>query len=175
MPNPRLFLIDGSGLCYRAYYAIAGLATSTGQPTGAVFGFINILNKLLKKAPEYLACCFDVSKDTHRKKIYKDYKINRPSAPEEMLSQMGLIKEALSAYHIPALEAEGYEADDLIASVCAKAKASGLDVVIISSDKDLLQLVEDGVSVFDPKKTRKGLFILKRRSRPGSGSAQRAF
>ena len=156
MPNPRLFLIDGSGLCYRAYYAIAGLATSTGQPTGAVFGFINILNKLLKKAPEYLACCFDVSKDTHRKKIYKDYKINRPSAPEEMLSQMGLIKEALSAYHIPALEAEGYEADDLIASVCAKAKASGLDVVIISSDKDLLQLVEDGVSVFDPKKDKEG-------------------
>ncbi|HLD40683.1 MAG TPA: DNA polymerase, partial [Candidatus Omnitrophota bacterium] len=156
MPNPRLFLIDGSGLCYRAYYAIPGLATSTGQPTGAVFGFINILNKLLKKDPEYLACCFDVSKDTHRKKIYKDYKINRPSAPEEMISQIGLIKEALSAYHIPALEAEGYEADDLIASVCAKARTSGLDVVIISSDKDLLQLVEDGVSVFDPRKDKEG-------------------
>ncbi len=156
MPNPRLFLIDGSGLCYRAYYAISGLATSAGQPTGAVFGFINILNKLLKKDPEYLACCFDVSKDTHRKKIYKDYKINRPSAPEEMISQIGLIKEALSAYHIPALEAQGYEADDLIASVCAKAKANGLDVLIISSDKDLLQLVEPGVSVFDPKKDKEG-------------------
>ncbi len=156
MPNPRLFLIDGSGLCYRAYYAISGLATSAGQPTGAVFGFINILNKLLKKKPEYLACCFDVSKDTHRKKIYKDYKINRPSAPEEMISQIGLIKEALSAYHIPALESEGYEADDLIASVCLKAKDRGLDVVIISSDKDLLQLVEDGVSVFDPRKDKEG-------------------
>lgn len=158
MPHPKLYLIDGSGLCYRAYYGLLGLSTSYGQPTGAVFGFINILNKILKENnPDYLVCCFDVSRDTFRKAQYKDYKINRPQMPDELASQIGLIKETVSAYNIQICELEGYEADDLIATFVKRAKEKDLDVVIVSSDKDILQLVDEKAKVFDPKKNKDGL------------------
>lgn len=158
MPLPKLYLIDSSGLCYRAYYALSGLTTSYGQPTGAVFGFINILNKILKDdKPDYVVCCFDISRDTFRKERYKDYKINRPKTPDELSSQIGLIKEVVSAYNIRICELEGYEADDLIATFAKRAKEKDLDVVVVSSDKDILQLVDEKVKVFDPKKNKDGL------------------
>ena len=152
MSNPRLYLIDGSGLCYRAYYALSNFATSYGQPTGAVFGFVNILNKILKDAPEYIVCCFDVSRETFRQKKYKEYKIQRPPAPQGLSAQMDLIKETVSAYNITVSELAGYEADDLIAGFARIAKENSWDTVIVSSDKDLLQLVDERVKVFEPKK-----------------------
>lgn len=157
MSNSKIYLIDVSGLCYRAYYAILGLATSYGQPTGAVFGFINILNKILKEKPEYLACCFDVSRQTFRQKKYKDYKINRPAMPDGLSSQMQLIREVVCAYNIVVSELEGFEADDVIATLSRKAKEKSLDVFIVSSDKDILQLVDEKVKVLDPKKDKEGL------------------
>lgn len=159
MPNPALYLIDATGLCYRAYYAMPALYSSLGQPTGAVFGFINILNKILKQDPEYLACCFDVSRETFRQKKYKEYKIHRPAMPDELSSQMNLIREAVSSYNVLASELEGYEADDLIATLAKKAREKSLEVVVVSSDKDLLQLVSDKVKVFDPKKDKSGLLF----------------
>ena len=152
MSNPRLYLIDGTGLCYRAYYALPNFTTSYGQPTGAVFGFVNILNKILKDAPEYVVCCFDVSRETFRQKKYQEYKIHRPPAPEGLSAQMGLIKEVVSAYNITVSELAGYEADDLIASFARIAQENSWDTVIVSSDKDLLQLVNARVKVFEPKK-----------------------
>ncbi|TAN62829.1 DNA polymerase I [bacterium] len=159
MPNPALYLIDATGLCYRAYYALPALYSSLGQPTGAVFGFINILNKILKENPEYLACCFDVSRETFRQKKYKEYKIHRPAMPDELSSQMNLIGEAVSSYNVLAFELEGYEADDLIATLAKKAREKFLEVVVVSSDKDMLQLVDDKVKVFDPKKDKSGLLF----------------
>lgn len=152
MSNPRLYLIDGSGLCYRAYYALTNFTTSYGQPTGAVFGFVSILNKILKDAPEYIVCCFDVSRETFRQKKYKEYKIQRPPAPQGLSAQMDLIKEVVSAYNITVSELAGYEADDLIASFARIAGENSWDTVIVSSDKDLLQLVDERVKVFEPKK-----------------------
>lgn len=159
MPNPALYLIDATGLCYRAYYALPALYSSLGQPTGAVFGFINILNKILKENPEYLACCFDVSRETFRQKKYKEYKIHRPAMPDELSSQMSLIREVVSSYNVLASELEGYEADDLIATLARKAKEKSLGVVVVSSDKDMLQLVSDKVKMFDPKKDKSGLLF----------------
>lgn len=158
MLNPRLYLIDVSGLVYRAHYAISGLSTSYGQPTGAVFGFVNILNKILKENPDYVVCCFDVSRDTFRQKKFKEYKMHRPPAPVELISQMQYVREVVDASHIMIAEQEGYEADDVIASFAHKASQQHIEVVIISSDKDILQLVSDGVRVFDPKKDKEGLF-----------------
>lgn len=153
MSKPRLFLIDATAFCYRAFYAIRGLSTSFGQPTNAVYGFMNILQRLLKKyKPSYLAVCFDVSKDTFRKKQFAEYKSNRPPMPDELSSQIPLIKQIVAAYKIPLLEKEGFEADDVIASLAEKAKKSGLSVVVVSQDKDLLQLVGDSVQVLSPVK-----------------------
>ena len=158
MPNPRLYLIDVSGLVYRAYYAISGLSTSYGQPTGAIFGFVNILNKILKVKPDYVVCCFDVSRDTFRQKKFKEYKMNRPPSPAELIHQMQYIREVVDASNIASAEQDGYEADDVIASFAHKASQHHIEVVIVSSDKDILQLVDDGVRVFDPKKDKGGLF-----------------
>jgi DNA polymerase-1 len=157
MANPVLYLIDGTGLSYRAYYALSGLSTSYGQPTGAVFGFINILNKVLKDNPEYVVCCFDVSRETFRQKKYKEYKMHRPEMPGELRSQMQLIRETAISYNIMISELEGYEADDLIATFARKAKENLLRVVVVSEDKDILQLVDNKVKVFSPQKDKAGL------------------
>lgn len=157
MPSPKIYLIDVSGLCYRAYYAIGGLSTSYGQPTGAVFGFTNILNKILKDKPEYAACCFDVSRDTFRQRKYSDYKIQRPTMPDELAVQMSLVKDIVSCYNISIYEKKGYEADDLIASLARKADKKGIEVIIVSSDKDILQLVSENIKVLDPKKDKTGI------------------
>ena len=99
MTKPKLFLIDATALCYRAFYAIRSLSTSFGQPTNAIYGFINMLNKILKeKNPQFLAVCFDVSRDTFRLKKFAEYKIKRPPMPDELSSQIPLRKEVISAY-----------------------------------------------------------------------------
>ena len=151
--SKRLYLIDATAFCYRAFYALKGLSTSFGQPTNAIYGFINMLNKLLKeKKPEYLACCFDVSRDTFRTRKFAEYKIQRPPMPEGLSSQIPLIKQIIFAYGITMFEKKGFEADDIIATVVKTAKAKGLSTTIVSSDKDILQLVDEDTVVFSPHK-----------------------
>lgn len=153
MTDKRLYLIDATALCYRAFYAVKGLSTSYGQPTNAIYGFVNMLNKIVKKKkPDYLGVCFDVSRDTFRKKKFADYKIQRPPMPDGLSSQIALIKEVTSAYGIVIFEREGYEADDIIATITRKAREKGFPVTIVSSDKDMLQLVDDQTLVFSPYK-----------------------
>ncbi|MEK6714770.1 MAG: DNA polymerase I [Candidatus Omnitrophota bacterium] len=151
MPKPKLFLFDANSFCYRAFFAIkANLATSYGQPTGAVYGFLNILNKILKdNRPDYLSICFDVSRDTFRKEIFTDYKGNRPAMPDELVSQIAIIKEIISAYKFYIFEKEGFEADDIIATIATKAQAE-FEVFIVSADKDMLQLVNDNIKIYNP-------------------------
>ena len=153
MDRQSLFLIDATAFCYRAFYALGGLATSFGQPTNAIFGFMNMLNKILKeKKPQFLAICFDVSRDTFRQKKFAEYKIQRPPMPDDLKSQMPFIKEIISAYGIAILEKEGYEADDIIATVASRAQKDGFAVTIVSSDKDILQLVDEDTLVLCPHK-----------------------
>lgn len=149
-----LCLIDSNSLCYRAFYAIkAGLATSYGQPTNAVYGFVNMLNKILGDVnPEYVALCFDTGKPTFRKEKFKEYKIQRKPMPDDLKSQIPLIKQIIEAYNLKILEKDGFEADDVIAAFAQRAKKKGLKVVIVTSDKDMLQLVNGNVRVYNPYK-----------------------
>ncbi|GJL85908.1 MAG: DNA polymerase I [Micavibrio sp.] len=156
----ELYLIDGSGFIFRAYYAMAysGQKTMTnpdGVPIGAVFGFTNILLKLLQDyhAP-YIAVIFDAARKNFRNDIYPEYKANRDETPEDLIPQFPLVRKATEAFDIPAIELEGYEADDLIAAYAKLAKAKGKKVVIVSSDKDLMQLVDDDVRMLDPMKNK---------------------
>jgi DNA polymerase-1 len=159
MGDKRLYLIDATAFCYRAFYALRGLSTSFGQPTNAVYGFINILQKILKeKKPCFLGACFDVSRDTFRQKKFAEYKIQRPPMPEGLSSQIPLIKEVISAYGIPVFEKEGFEADDIIATMVKKAKEQGFSVTVVSSDKDMLQLVDEKTTVFSPYKDQGTLY-----------------
>lgn len=168
MSIQKIYLIDCSGLCYRAFYALPHFTTSHGQPTGAVLGFTNILNKILKDNPDYIACCFDVSRETFRQKKYKEYKSQRSAMPDELKSQMALIKEVVCAYNIVIAELDGYEADDLLASFAKKAKENSFEVFIVSSDKDILQLVDEKIKVFDPRKDKEGLLYT-------TGQVRRAY
>lgn len=153
MGNKRLYLIDATAFCYRAFYTLTGLSTSFGQPTNAIYGFLNMLNKVLKKEkPDYLAVCFDVSRETFRTKKFAGYKIQRPPMPDGLSSQIPIIKKIVAAYGMPIFEKEGFEADDIIATLNSKAKSEGLAVIIISSDKDILQLVDNDTVVFSPYK-----------------------
>jgi len=153
MADNCIYLIDATAFCYRAFYALPPLTTSFGQPTNAVYGFINMLNKILKcRNPEFLGVCFDVSRDTFRQKKFAEYKINRPPMPDGLISQIPLIKELISAYGISVLEKEGFEADDIIATMHKIAKENGFKVFIVSQDKDILQLVDDNTCVFSPYK-----------------------
>ncbi|MFA5114445.1 MAG: DNA polymerase I [Candidatus Omnitrophota bacterium] len=153
MAKGRLFLVDATAFCYRAFYAIGDLSTSSGQPTNAVYGFVNMLKKIIKdKHPDFIAACFDVSRDTFRQKKFAAYKMQRPPMPEGLSSQMPLIRQLVRTYGIAVFEKEGYEADDIIASVAARAKAGGLKVTVVSSDKDMLQLVDEDTEVFNPYK-----------------------
>jgi len=153
MSDKQLYLVDATAFCYRAFYALKGLATSFGQPTNAIYGFINILHKILKeKKPDLLAICFDVSRDTFRQKKFAEYKIQRPPMPDALSSQIPLIKEIISAYGLALFEKEGYEADDIIATLVKETKPKGVAITIVSSDKDMLQLVGENVAVFSPYK-----------------------
>lgn len=159
----HLFLVDGSGYIFRAYHALPPLTRkSDGLPVGAVSGFCNMLWKLLKDArntdvgvvPTHFAVIFDYSSQTFRKEIYPEYKANRTAPPEDLIPQFGLIRQATRAFNLPCIEKEGFEADDLIATYARLAEAAGGDVTIVSSDKDLMQLVTPQVSMYDGMKDK---------------------
>jgi len=154
MPQtPRVFLIDATAFCYRAFYAIRGLATSSGQPTNAVYGFLRMFLKVLKDhKPQMLAVCFDVAAKTFRHEKDAQYKSNRPPMPDDLSSQIPVIKQVIAAYGIPIFEQEGFEADDVIATLAHKAAQAGYSTTVISQDKDLLQLVDEHTSVVNPQK-----------------------
>ena len=156
-PAVRLFLVDGSAYLFRAYHALPPLTRkSDGLPVGAVQGFCNMLWKLLRDmqgdTPTHLAVIWDHSEKTFRNTLYDQYKAHRPPPPEDLIPQFPLVREATRAFGVPAIELPGYEADDLIAAYACKAREVGGEAVIVSSDKDLMQLVGDGVSMYDPMK-----------------------
>lgn len=158
---PRLFLIDGSGYIFRAYHALPPLTrASDGAPVGAVAGFCNMLWKFLEEmkaseAPTHLAVIFDKSEITFRNELYPAYKANRPPAPEDLAPQFPMIRDATRAFNLPCIEMGGFEADDLIATYARQAAATGATVKIVSSDKDLMQLIADGIiELYDPMKNR---------------------
>jgi DNA polymerase-1 len=155
----RLYIVDGSGYIFRAYHALPPLTRkSDGLPTGAVAGFCNMLWKLMADmkaapdAPTHLAVVFDKSEHTFRNELYPEYKAHRPPAPEDLIPQFPLVRDATRAFGVPCLEIGGYEADDIIAAYACQVRDSGGEVVIVSSDKDLMQLVGGPVSMFDPMK-----------------------
>ncbi|MDQ1751766.1 MAG: polymerase [Pseudonocardiales bacterium] len=153
--RPRLLLLDGHSLAYRAFFAlpVENFSTSTGQPTNAVFGFTSMLINLLRdEDPGYLAVAFDVSRKTFRSEQYVEYKANRSSTPEPFKGQVSLIQEVLTALRIPMLSVDGYEADDVIATLTTEACGAGFDVLICTGDRDALQLVNNQVTVLYPRK-----------------------
>ena len=152
---PKLFIVDGSSYFYRAYFAVGALSTSKGLPTNAIFGFSNMLLKLIKDFnPQFLAIAFDTPKPTFRNQIYQDYKANREEMPTDLQEQIPYIKKVVEAFKIPCLEKEGFEADDIIATVTRTLEKKKWDVVIVSGDKDLMQLVDDHVSMFDTMRNK---------------------
>ncbi len=153
--KPRLFLIDGSSYVFRAFYAIGGLSTSKGFPTNAIFGFTSMLLKVLRDMkPEYVAVVLDAKGPTFREEIYSDYKANRPGMPEGLEPQIPYIKRIIEAYNIPVIEKEGYEADDVIGTIAKQVANQGVDVVIVTGDKDMLQLVDERIRTLDTMKDR---------------------
>ena len=160
-PPRHLVLIDGSGYIFRAYHALPPLTRkSDGLPTGAVSGFCNMLNKLVADAlddgdVDLFCVVFDAARATFRNEIYAPYKANRPPPPEDLVPQFALIKEASRAFNLATVELPGFEADDIIATYARLAREAGIRVTIVSSDKDLMQLVRDGVAMMDPMKNRR--------------------
>ncbi|MCG5212491.1 DNA polymerase I [Streptosporangium sp. KLBMP 9127] len=155
--RPCLLLLDGHSLAYRAYYALkeADLRTTTGQPTAAVYGFTSMLTNILRdEHPSHVLVCFDRSEPTFRHEAYEEYKANRSSTPDEFRDQVKLIFELLDTLRIPHLSLAGYEADDLIATLATRASAQDMDVLIVTGDRDALQLVDERVTVL---MTRRGI------------------
>lgn len=156
----HVYLVDGSGYIFRAFHALPPLTRpSDGLPVGAVHGFCAMLWKLLKEtkeseAPTHIAVIFDAGRETFRNEIYADYKANRPPPPEELVPQFPLIRDAVQAFNVASLERDGFEADDLIASYAREIVDAGGDVTIVSSDKDLMQLIRPGVAMFDTMKNK---------------------
>jgi DNA polymerase-1 len=154
-PNPMLFIIDGNSYIYRAFYAIRNLSTSSGLPTNAVFGFANMLLKIIKeKSPEMVAIAFDPKGPTRRHTDFKDYKAHRPPMPRDLIPQIPYIHKLVSAFRIPVFILEGQEADDVIATIAHQAVSAGIEVTVVSGDKDLLQLVGPHITVYDTLKER---------------------
>src|SRR3712207_7685304 len=154
-PRPRLLLLDGHSLAYRAFFAlpVENFSTTTGQPTNAVYGFTSMLiNVLRDEQPTHLAVAFDVGRKTFRSEIYAEYKANRTESPTDFRGQVSLIQEVLGALHVPVITAEGYEADDVIATLTVQAVEQGMDVLICTGDRDALQLVNEHVTVLYPRK-----------------------
>ena len=149
--SKNIYLIDGTSLCYRAFYAIQELSTSKGMPTNAIYGFVNMLRKLIREyEPDMMAVVFDMAGPTVRHEKYEEYKVHRKPTPDELVDQIPRIKEIVEAYNVPICQMEGYEADDIIATIAEKAKKKGIDVTIVTNDKDALQLVDSKVKVLSP-------------------------
>ena len=153
--RPRLLLIDGHSVAYRAFFAlpVENFSTTTGQPTNAVYGFTSMLiNVLRDEKPTHVGVAFDISRQSFRTEAFPEYKANRSSTPNEFKGQISLIQEVLAALAIPVITAEGFEADDVIATLATQAEAEGLDVLICSGDRDVFQLVSAQVTVLYPRK-----------------------
>ncbi len=151
----NLYLIDGNSYVYRAYYAIRNLSNSKGFPTNAIYGFTNMLLKIMReKKPDGLAVSFDSPVPTERHRIYEEYKAQRPEAPGDLIEQIPHIRRMISAFRIRIFEAPGYEADDILGTIARKAESEGADVFIVTGDKDMLQLVDRKVKIYDPMKDK---------------------
>ncbi len=154
MSKPTLYLIDGNSYIYRAYHAVRSLATSKGLPTNAIYGFTNMLLKIVKeKKPDYLAIAFDVKGPTKRHIEYEQYKAHRPEMPKDLIPQIPYIHKLVEAFNIPAILMEGYEADDIIGTISKKMERD-FDVVIVTDDKDMLQLISQNVKIYDTLKDK---------------------
>src|SRR5215831_18406974 len=155
--RPKFYLVDAMSNVHRAYHAIQRLSTSAGRPTNAIYGFVNMLRKMLREhSPEYLAVAWDGPQRTVRHETYASYKANRAPMQDDLASQLPAIRQVLDAYRIPVLELPGYEADDVIGTLAVRAANEGFDVVIVTADKDMLQLVRPGIRVFH---TGKEIFL----------------
>jgi DNA polymerase-1 len=153
--RPVLYLIDGSAYLYRAFFALPDLSTSTGLPTNAVYGFTTMLQKIIReRRPEYLAVAFDEKGPTLRHEEFKEYKAHRPPMPDALSRQIPYIHRVVEAFAIPVVKLAGYEADDLIGTLAAQAASQGLEVVIVTGDKDMFQLLSPVVRIFDPVKDK---------------------
>ncbi len=152
MPD-TLYLIDGSSILYRAFFAIRHLSTRDGRPTNAIFGTLKMAQKLLKDhAPSHIAFVFDTAAPTFRHEAFEAYKANRPDMPDDMAVQIAPAKDILRAMGLPVLEKDGYEADDLIGTLAREALEAGMETVIVTADKDMFQLVRKGVRILHTKK-----------------------
>jgi len=150
-----LYLIDGSSYIYRAYYAIRHLSSPRGFPTNALYGFTQMLLKVLKdRTPDHVAVVFDAGRHTFRNDLYPDYKANRLAMPDDLRPQIAPIKEMVRAFNIPALELAGFEADDIIGTIAFDCESKGVDVVVVTGDKDLMQIVTDRVRLLDTMKEK---------------------
>ncbi len=155
MAQPTLYLIDGSSYIYRAYYAIRHLSSPAGVPTNAIYGFTQMLLKVIKdRQPDHLAVVFDAGRLTFRNELYPEYKANRAAMPDDLRPQLEPIKEMVRAFNIPALELAGYEADDIIGTIARDCEHKGLAVVVVTGDKDLMQIVSDRVTLLDTMKEK---------------------
>jgi DNA polymerase-1 len=151
----RLFLIDASSYIYRAYYAIRHLSNSQGMATNAIYGFTNMLLKVIREhQPERVAVIFDSKGPTFRKDLYPEYKANRSAMPEDLVPQIPYIKRLVDAFNLPGIEMAGYEADDIIATLAKKFAAKGMQVTVVTGDKDLMQIVSDRVHLLDTMKDK---------------------
>jgi len=151
----RLLLVDGSGYIFRAFFALPPMTRPDGTPINAVYGFCNMLWRLMQDRPDDdILVVFDHSGESFRNEIYDQYKAQRDEAPAELVPQMAIVREAVDAFGLPRIETEGFEADDLIATYARLAREAGRDVLVVSSDKDLMQLIAQGVAMWDPMKNR---------------------
>ncbi len=149
--NKKLVLVDGSSYLYRAFYALPPLKSPKGEPTGAIYGFLRMLSSLMKDlSPEYIAVVFDLPGKTFRHEKYHGYKANRKETPDELKSQIPKIKELIKLWGIKIIEIPGYEADDIIATLAKKGKNEGFEVIVVTPDKDMMQLVEENIKILNP-------------------------
>ncbi len=152
-PPKTIFLIDGSAYIFRAYHAIRSLSNSKGLPTNAAFGFTRMVIKLMEeRRPEYAVMLFDAKGPTFRHELYQDYKANRPAMPEDLAVQIPIIKDITRGFNLPLIEKPGFEADDLIGTLARLAEDDGFRVVMVTGDKDFVQLVTDRTIIWDPMK-----------------------
>ena len=151
----KVYLVDGSGYIFRAFFAVAPLSTKAGLPTNALFGFTRMLKKLIDQAQsDYIAVVFDSGRETFRRELYADYKANRTEAPDELIPQFPYFPKIAEALGLPVLSLNGFEADDIIGTLATQLSESDNEVIIVSADKDFMQLIKPGISIFDSMNDR---------------------
>ena len=153
MSESRLILVDGSGYIFRAYYALPPMNNSKGIPTNAVYGFCNMMLRLIDEHPhDKILIILDAGKNTFRNTLYSEYKANRSEAPEDLIPQFGIIREAIDAFGLDVIEKKDFEADDIIASYVRYGEENNIPTTVFSSDKDLFQLLSSNTRIMDPMK-----------------------